>query len=452
MSERRAAALTLAGEIAGEARTHQSGEPWAIGATPAWVGPDVVELGDEWRIEETSVPEGLYSGTAGIALALAAASRAGAGPGTRALAEAAARDAVRAGRSFVAQGRLDYASGAAGIAYAIAWTARLLELDDLAEESADLARSTAAAIPDVASAAGDLDFLTGMSGAVLATLAVLPADAHVVRAAEATAARIAGAAEHGLWGVCWPERGAQVGLLGLAHGTSGMALALVAGRGSGETDSVAVASKALEYERAWFEPHLPGWPDLRPTSGTAGDRGEASPGQLRWQTAWCHGALGIGLARAALLAEPEEVTDALGESLMVAETAAAIEAARQRVMGARAELRRGGSQDCTLCHGLAGPVELFLAASALGAHDEHLRAARKCADLLVETRDHLGSWPCGLPTPADTDPDALGPPPEPPGLFVGRAGIVLTLLRSDEPDLFPPVTLPRRLSSHLPTR
>ncbi len=49
-------------------------------------------------------------------------------------------------------------------------------------------------------------------------------------------------------------------------------------------------------------------------------------------------------------------------------------------------------------------------------------------------------------------PDAPGPPPEPPGLFVGRAGIVLTLLRSDEPDLFPPVTLPRRLPSHLPTR
>ncbi|WP_028661086.1 lanthionine synthetase LanC family protein [Nocardioides insulae] len=449
MSRRRDAALALAAEIAGEALGRGTSEPWsATGGPPAWVGPDVIEEGTTWRIADTVAPEGLYSGTAGIALALAAAARCGATPATRAVAAAAATDALRAGQVMLDGGRFDYASGAAGIAYAVAWTARLLDLDDLGNQAAALARSTATAFQREVLAGADPDFLTGTSGVALALRAVLPSDTAVVRVVELTARRIAETAEHRPWGVHWPARTARTGLLGLAHGTSGAALALVAGRGTTrDPDTVEVASQALEYERSWFEPHLPGWPDLRPTADLA-NGADTEPSTLPYPTAWCHGAVGIGLSRLALLAEPRWDGEVLGSRLMVAEVAAAIEAARKRVMAARAALRHGVGEDCSLCHGLAGAVELLTSAAALSTGEDHLRAARKSADLLVETRAALDHWPCGLPTPPGTQPAATIPDPQPPGLFVGRAGIVLTLLRSDQPDLVPPVTLPR----HLPPR
>ena len=85
-------------------------------------------------------------------------------------------------------------------------------------------------------------------------------------------------------------------LLGLAHGASGIALALAElGAATGRSDFLAAAKEAVVYERAYFRPAEGNWPDLR-SFVQVGPTGEA-PSML----AWCHGAPGIGLARLALI-------------------------------------------------------------------------------------------------------------------------------------------------------
>ncbi len=230
--------------------------------------------------------------------------------------------------------------------------------------------------------------------------------------------------------------------------------------------------RALAYERSWFEPDLPGWPDLRSVRSEQGGistTGDAAiVGEPRWPVAWCHGAVGIGLARLRLVSGTDAGEQLPGgRQLLLAEAGAAIEAARQRLRVSRARLRDGEVEDCCLCHGLAGAVDLLVAASGLPGGEDHLRAARRSADILLAQHAAGSGWPCGLPRPDPRAPDGQHeerserrqsppslsgsspsrPSPQPPGLFLGRAGILLTLLRSDHPDVVPAVTLPQRLPS-----
>jgi lantibiotic modifying enzyme len=417
-------------------------------AAPAWVAADVAGDDAAWRLEEGPVDDGLYSGRAGIALALAAAATSGAAAQTAEVASAAALEALSGGYADLDSGQVDLAAGSAGIAYAAAWVGQLLDRPDIEAEARALAIKTATSLPVEG---GRLDLLTGAGGAALGCLAVAAGEPAVRDALVAVGEQIARAARPEPWGVSWvePAPGAtsnRVGLLGLAHGTSGIALVLAAAAASGGGPTLAVLGQAaLDYERAWFEPALPGWPDLRSLGGGA-EPMEDPPGRAPspgCPTAWCHGAVGIGLARLALVAGIDAGQgDPGARTLLVAEAAAAVEAARQRLMAARARLREGVTEDCCLCHGLAGPVELLLSAARLAGGQDHLRAAQRSADLLLAQYAVADAWPCGLPRPADWPQQPL---PEPPGLFLGRAGILLTLLRSDQPERLPAYALPQPL-------
>lgn len=467
-SGRTGLAVSMAEQIAAE----------ADGRPPVWTGPDIVGDEQSWRIADGPVDDGLYSGAAGIALSLAAAVGSGATSPVGEVAVAAATQALAGGRDLLADAQTDLASGSSGVAYGAAWVGRLLGRPDLEEEARTLASATLARLR---SGADRADLLTGAAGALVAALAIARDDPSVVAAAVDVADWIASRGRPQPWGAAW-ESAESVGpaLLGLSHGTSGIAVALAeAASLPGGGHLWAAVEQALEYERSWFEPVLPGWPDLRsvgPTeigrqtmdvagvdravnltggAGSAEGIGVAAP---TYPTAWCHGAIGIGLARLRLLT----ATDAQqrlpgGSHLLLAEATAAIEAARQRLRLARARLRDGEVEDCCLCHGLAGAVDLLLGAAGLSGGEDHLRAARRSADILVAQHAAARAWPCGLPRPAAsaTSPPwpapepapepPPGPGPEPPGLFLGRAGILLTLLRSDRPDAVPAVSLPQRL-------
>ena len=83
-----------------------------------------------------------------------------------------------------------------------------------------------------------------------------------------------------------PARGPV--LAGLAHGQSGMAVALAAAGAVTDTPAlIDAARRALTAEDRLFDPARANWPSP--------DRGH------RPATAWCHGAAGIALARLALL-------------------------------------------------------------------------------------------------------------------------------------------------------
>ncbi len=375
----------------------------------------------------------LYDGTAGIALvlsALAADVPSPLGDELTTTARGAAHHALAGAEQMLAAGTLGYWEGACGIAHAVAVVARHLE--DAALRGASIRLATAVAEKAAAAATADLtpgtvhrsaDLIGGDAGVALG-LVMLAAelDLDPLRAvARILADRLVDAARPQLWGAAWPSPLApeEPPLLGLAHGAAGIALGLaeVAALDPGSaTEHLAAAAHAgLEYERSWYERDRRAWPDLR--EGVAG-----APGG--WMSAWCHGALGIGLSRLRLGAlTPSPRLDA--------EATAALQAGRDVVVRAGTALRRGAPTDCSACHGLTGALELFTVAARRFSAPEHAAAARSVSALLLAERELVGAWPCGLPGAGEV-----------PGLMTGTAGIALALARAVDATAEPTPLLP----------
>jgi lantibiotic modifying enzyme len=197
----------------------------------------------------------------------------------------------------------------------------------------------------------------------------------------------------------WTPIAAHRPLTGISHGASGMALALFrAGALLRERRFTEAGRAALDYERATLRQLGSNWPDYRVISGPGAS---APPPSM---LAWCHGAPGIGLARAALL---PLVTDRTLRREIVADLAQALETT----------LRAGFDGNHSLCHGALGNLALIDAAVAVPEF-KHLRDARDvvAAGIVGSIREH-GPL-CGIPNGVET-----------PGLMTGLAGIGLGMLR-----------------------
>ncbi|HKV40608.1 MAG TPA: type 2 lanthipeptide synthetase LanM, partial [Blastocatellia bacterium] len=200
-------------------------------------------------------------------------------------------------------------------------------------------------------------------------------------------------------------------LTGFSHGAAGIAWALL------ELYAVTLQDRfrdtalaGLEYERGLFCVEESNWPDLR----VFVDRPAPHADGPSFMTAWCHGAAGIGIARAKMLTH---LRGSIHSSELEEEVRAAVSAT----------LAHGfGSNHC-LCHGALGNIELLLLASQeLGDTRlklETYRAAAAVLDNISET-----GWLCGVPAGVET-----------PGLMTGLAGIGYELLRLAEPDNLPSV-------------
>jgi lantibiotic modifying enzyme len=362
------------------------------------------------------VGQTLYDGTAGIALALAACAAVASPVERPMLAEAArgaACHAASGAQDLLEAGRLGLFEGATGVALGAATAGRTLGDAALVERATALANSVAARVAAPPRPADDpeLDLIGGLAGTLLGLQSTIRVVGGTLPPSALSTAgrRLAAAATPQTWGAAWQTEAAAAGgppLLGLGHGAAGIALALAEiAAVNDDADLRQASAGGFEYERGWFDPDFVGWPDLRNVDAAGEPTG--------WMTAWCHGALGIGLSRlrlARLTAEP----------LAIAEASSALQAARHLVVSAGTALHGGHTSDCSACHGLAGVVELLIvAAEALGVPD-HRRAARRAAGLLLEQRDTAdGVWPCGLPGAGEV-----------PGLMLGTAGIALTLLRA----------------------
>jgi lantibiotic modifying enzyme len=386
-----------------------------------WTAEIAVGMGETLPIlGQGDVGPVLYDGAAGIGLALAAAAAAtqaagngrdGDGDAFAAGARGAVRQALVAAGALIEGRRLGLFDGTAGIALAAATAGHLIDDHRLVGDGVSLARSTGQRLADLVDDRGsdpDLDVISGIAGTALGlqAMAAMTGDATLTTRGGAVAAKLAAAAVPQTWGSAWTTRAAQAGgppLLGLGHGAAGISLA-IAELSAGRDGTTAAASMAgLEYERGWFDADRVAWPDLRQT----GPDGEP-PG---WMAAWCHGAIGIGISRVRIASLTED-------PLCAVEASAALQAARDVAVTAGTELRHGRPSDCSPCHGLAGVAELFLVASRGLRSDDHARAARRIADMMLEEREIGHVWPCGL----------LGAG-QVPGLMTGTAGIALTLLR-----------------------
>jgi lantibiotic modifying enzyme len=127
-------------------------------------------------------------------------------------------------------------------------------------------------------------------------------------------------------------------------------------------------------------------------------------------TAWCHGAVGIGLAR--LQALPS-----LNDPELRVELDTAL----------RTTLAAGFGHNHSLCHGDLGNLELLLQASAT-FDDPQLRAAVDQRAALILTDICGNGWRCGLPLGLES-----------PSLMSGLAGIGYGLLRLAEPTRVPAI-------------
>ncbi len=261
------------------------------------------------------------------------------------------------------------------------------------DDADGLARAAAMAreMPAAASADDMLDILTGRAGAIAPLLALARRTgnrdfldiARTMGDALCEQARWDG--NRAFWThERWPE-----GLGGFAHGVTGIGWSLFKlARASGEARHLKTAKGAFAFEDSLFDAEEQNWLDLRNLGGP------------KTGCAWCHGAVGIALARLDL--DPELTLETTRASLRAAAVTA---------------WQFGFGWSHCACHGSLGGWALLDRAVAAGEGPEGL------------TRDQLLS---ALVTSLEESGPSYGMLKEAfvPGLLLGMSGVVYELLRA----------------------
>lgn len=365
----------------------------------------------------------LSGGSAGVALFLGELAALTGGAAARETAAAALRRSVHHLR--VRQnpgGSLSFFTGAVGVAFA---GCRLAELGILDEEEVDVPWLLGLA---EAAQAGEhpWDLMGGNAGAIPALLRLAARPGLETRCTALAAACADELCKAAVWegGECGWNAARSTGhpmdappLTGFSHGASGMALALLELHArTGDEVLQRTGRGALAYEDRWFSASAGNWVDLRFSHERVGDEPVGT-----MQGAWCHGAPGIGLARArAAQLDPERTVEHVRMARIALDTTVDIVRARRDTPGA----------DATLCHGLGGLSEILLIGAGLLDEPRYADEAQETARVLAERHSAAGDWPCGSST---------GEPN--PAFLIGTPGIGHHFLRVTSPGEVEPVLL-----------
>jgi type 2 lantibiotic biosynthesis protein LanM len=274
-------------------------------------------------------------------------------------------------------------AGWGGVLYTLTHLAALWQQPQLLEE----AQQIVDLLPVLIDQDDRLDVLSGVAGCLVPLLHLheVRPSRHTLAAAIQCGDRLIATAQPTGEGLGWPVPVLGT-LAGFAHGAAGIAWALLAlFARTGAERFRAAARGGLAYERSLFSVEAGNWRDLR------------DPAQVRFPTAWCHGAPGIGLARLAavtLLAEDDGIRVDIATALQTT-------------------LATGFGFNHSLCHGDLGNLELFLQSGEPSWHD----TANRLAGAILDSVRQRG-WRCGTPTEVES-----------PGLMTGLAGIGYSLLR-----------------------
>lgn len=348
-----------------------------------------------------AAPNDIYLGTAGIALFLAHL--------VQFTGDAQQRDALHGAvqqvRRRLAQRKPEvfgFYNGSAGAAWALA---AIGAMEGRREWTAE-AQAVLRRLPHEAAMTDQHDLIAGKAGLAIALLGVGErfGDDELVTAGARVAAQLAAEAQAGQGGSAWPnpDRSGPP-LLGLSHGVSGMALALLeADRLRPDRRLRDTAMAALRYERRAFDTTQRNWPDYRPMPGMPATT-------ARFPVAWCHGSTGIGISRLRLLQLLPEDEQALGEiDVAIGNAVQAINTPMQPL-----------TTDFTLCHGASGNNDLLLSVAERFGRADALAAAQRVGDVMRELV-HVPQlpWGCGVPDCGDSV-----------SLLTGSAGIGLHYLR-----------------------
>lgn len=387
-----------------------------LSATARWnadVCTWMVSTSGDWDGVSPQSPDaaggGVYRGTAGIALFLAALYRATGGAEFARTAAGAARHALDDTPNPRPQ--FGFHGGRVGVAFAAAQVGRAVGDASLLAAAADHLAPLAGHEDE-----SSIDVVAGAAGAIAPLL-------HLARILErpalhAMAARLAESliqrAERGPAGWSWgddQQTSDARHLCGMAHGAAGMGCGLLEMHAAtGDRRFAYGAEQAFVYERQFFDPERGNWMDLRHSGVTRHlqrrdldalrdevRRNGLIPFTPRWMSAWCYGAPGIALTRLRAL-------QLLGSDVYRQESDAAL---------AEAVRSLDDMDNASLCHGALGNAEpLLWGADILGRPE--LRARAEAEGAMWAERIEAGGrpWPCGTP----------GRVPDP-GFMLGEAGI-----------------------------
>ncbi|MGB8857763.1 MAG: type 2 lanthipeptide synthetase LanM family protein, partial [Ilumatobacteraceae bacterium] len=253
----------------------------------SWLG--LTTIGESGaRLEPLGVD--LYDGLAGVALFLGHLGASADRPVATRLAQTAIRTVQQRIAADELPASIGAFSGIGGIIYACTSLGRLWNDETLLSAAGELVHR----IEELVSADAAFDVVGGSAGAILA-LAPLSSGGvgdHAGTVALRCGDHLLAAMQQQAIGRATPSPipgGAP--LTGMSHGAAGVAAALIemAGR-SGHDRFALAAAEVIAYEQSRFVPVASNWADLR--FEHADDAGTTT-----CQTAWCHGAPGIGLAR-----------------------------------------------------------------------------------------------------------------------------------------------------------
>ena len=250
------------------------------------------------------------------------------------------------------------------------------------------ARALARQLPDAVAGGEEAELLAGAAGAIvpLLHLASATGERQWLDQAAAVGGGLIDAARWRDGSAHWPSSRWPEGLGGFSHGVTGIGWSLARlALATGEPRFTGIADAAFAFEEALYDADAGGWIDLRQTSP-------------RVFTAWCNGAVGIGLAAADLSRRGWPVRPGL--------IARAGAAARRAALG----------WDHTLCHGSLGNWELLDITDAVGHARNSSDRCSLTAEIISSVEEHGPVTGYASNTPV-------------PGLLAGTSGIAYQLLR-----------------------
>lgn len=292
-------------------------------------------------------------------------------------------------------------SGWGGIIYTFTHLGRLWEKPELIADAITLVKK----IPPLISQDQQLDIIAGAAGCIASLLSLYQTYPNqlILDVAIQCGEHLLTQAQTTNTGIGWKSPASEnQPLTGFSHGATGFAWALgKLAAISGKQEFQAAAIAAINYERSHFEPRTGNWLDLRQTEV-----------KNSFMTAWCHGAVGIGLGRLSIAENtPDEI--------MYKEITTAIQTT----------IKQGFGDNHCLCHGDLGNIDLLLIASAKLDHPEITQETEKMATkILADIQQN--NYRCGVPLGIET-----------PSLMTGLAGIGYGLLRLAYPQLIPSILL-----------
>lgn len=379
-----------------------------------WIMPTYHE--QTTRTHLAAIPLDLYQGQAGVALFLAAA--AAMNSEAAGLARAALIPIRHQLREALPSAGIGAGFGVGAWIYALTRGAGFLDDLALLDEA-----QTAVNHIDPAQIVADsyFDVLNGAAGLLLALLTLYESTESPRTLA---LARVCG--QHLLDSrtptttghSAWDTTGEGTHWIGFSHGAAGIAYALARLYGvTGDERLREAVETAVDYEAQHFDVALENWPRVLPR---ALHDNPASATNRAWAT-WCHGAPGIGLARAAM-----------GQWITSPSIDSDIKAALRTTKTALRDLPSSGS---LLCCGDMGRIDCLFTAGLLTDDESAVTLARRFAGRVV--------WAdaAGQPQTMYRFGSPLRRALPPPGLFVGMAGVGYQLLRLANPQRVPSVLL-----------